>query len=394
MTQAARSVAQGRYRERVEVTTRDEIGQLARAFNTMAEQLDLRIQAMLQDRNKVLTILSGMVEGVVAADRVGKVIHMNEAALKMLGGGDVSPEGRHLWEVNAALPVREVFAETLRDGEERRREVQIGVAPPRTIALHSSLLRDGEGQPSGVVILLHDVTRMRRLEGLRRDFVANVSHELKTPLTAIRGLVETIADSGAEMPEETRARFLEKVQRQVNRLAALVTDLLTLARIESEDDRPYEPRRLDLRDGIGDCFRRALPAAEEKKLSLRLEQPEQPVCISAEDEAVRSIVDNLLQNAIRYTESGGSISLSLSADANRVVIVVEDTGIGIAVEHRERIFERFYRVDKARSREAGGTGLGLSIVKHLVAGLDGSIELQSEPGKGSVFRVMLPAMDA
>jgi len=238
------------------------------------------------------------------------------------------------------------------------------------------------------VIVLHDVTEIRRLEEVRSDFVSNVSHELKTPLAAIKGLVESILED-EEMPEPIRRRFLARVQRQADRLNSLVVDLLSLSRLERELDAGAESV-VELRRAVLDCVETQRPAAEQKGLHLHLDLVDEDVRVAADAESVRQIVDNLLSNAIRYTAADGHVTLRLSHDDDEARLEIEDTGVGIDPAHHERIFERFYRVDKARSRELGGTGLGLAIVKHVVRRLGGSIGLDSEVGRGSTFTIEIP----
>jgi two-component system phosphate regulon sensor histidine kinase PhoR len=244
---------------------------------------------------------------------------------------------------------------------------------------------DEEG---GVVVGLYDITSLRRLEQIRTDFVANVSHELKTPLTSIKGYVETLL-SGAIHDEENNMRFLGKIEDQVNRLTSLVSDLLSLAQVEASGEAiPLTP--IDWVPLIRETSQRHEPAIAAKRLEFSLELPGHPVRVQGDDEALIQILDNLLDNAIKYTPEGGSVSLRLSQEEFRASLEVEDSGIGIPRGDFERIFERFYRVDKARSRELGGTGLGLSIVKHLVRGLRGEIRVESRVASGSLFTVLLP----
>jgi two-component system phosphate regulon sensor histidine kinase PhoR len=227
---------------------------------------------------------------------------------------------------------------------------------------------------------------------VRRDFVANVSHELKTPLTAIRGLVETLLDDQG-MPQGTQQRFLEKIRDQSTRLSALVVDLLTLARIES-NEQGLERRPLDVRRVARECAGRFSAIASERGLALDAELPGGPAFVRADEESLRQIVDNLLDNACKYTPGGGRVAVRVVESPGEVALEVQDTGIGIEARDQQRVFERFYRVDKARSRELGGTGLGLSIVKHLSLALGGRVSLDSAPGRGSTFRVHLPMLDA
>lgn len=244
-----------------------------------------------------------------------------------------------------------------------------------------------DGDAVGVVVVLNDVSEVRRLERIRRDFVANVSHELKTPLTNIRGYVEMLLD-GAAADEERVQRFLAIVQKNVLRLNHLVMDLLSLARIEENVSRPVLSP-LDLRAFVEEGVRRHDPTSIGRNQSVSLESIDGEVWAMADREALRQIFDNLLDNALKYTPTGGRVVVSVRMEEGKAVLAVTDNGLGIPEEDQARIFERFYRVDKARSLEVGGTGLGLSIVKHLVQWLDGTIELDSTPGSGSTFRVYL-----
>jgi two-component system phosphate regulon sensor histidine kinase PhoR len=257
---------------------------------------------------------------------------------------------------------------------------------------YASPLKDLGHATTGAVVVLHDVSDLRRLEAVRRDFVANVSHELKTPITAVQGLIETM-QTDTEMDPGTRQSFLKRVRAQVSRLGTLVSDLLTLSRIESGTIAGPSERPSDLRDAICETASEFQSTAEDKGLNLSIQIPESPVSVNAEHEMLGQIIRNLLDNAVKYTPSGGKVTLRLDAVENQATIQVSDTGIGIERMHHERIFERFYRVDKARSRELGGTGLGLAIVKHLVRSLNGSITLASEPGTGSTFTVEIPRAD-
>ncbi|MBI4568632.1 MAG: PAS domain-containing protein, partial [Planctomycetes bacterium] len=376
MSRAARRIAAGEYHRAVPVETRDEVGRLARAFNETVAELRRRIEGAEQDRQKVVAILGGMVEGVVAVDRGERVAHMNAVAGELLR---VTPEaaiGRHLWEVARVSQLSEAVAEVLAGRGEQAREARLAGRPKETvIEVHASPLRGPTGSPVGAVLVLHDVTTLRRLEEVRRDFVANVSHELKTPLTAIRGLVETVLDDQA-MDPETRGRFLSRVLAQTQRLTRLVADLLDLSRVES-GEAPFERRRMDLSEPLRESVRRHAAWAADREIALAAECPPAPVAVEADPEAIRQILDNLLDNALGYTPAGGRVAARAAARGTEAVIEVSDTGIGIQAEHLDRIFERFYRVDKARSREAGGTGLGLSIVKHLAITLGGRVAVES-----------------
>ena len=389
MTEAAGAIAAGDYGQRVPATSQDEIGTLATTFNRMAGELENRMRTISEDRAKLLTILGGMVEGVVAVDRDQSIVHLNAAARRILG---VRPEecvGRPIWELTRVRPVCDAIEQTLAEGGEVTSELQIEVgAQERIVELHGAPLADGGGGLVGAVLVLHDVTELRRLERVRRDFVANVSHELKTPITAIRGLIDTIIDDG-DMPPETRAQFLLKVQGQSLRLSLLVTDLLTLTRLESADGQ-LETERVDVRDVAARSAANFRTTAETRGVSLAVDVPSTPLLVEGDPEALELMLNNLLDNAVKYTAAGGAVRLRLAAEKEEALIEVSDNGIGIATDHHDRIFERFYRVDQARSRELGGTGLGLSIVKHVCKAHHGAVSLESALGVGSTFRVRLP----
>jgi two-component system phosphate regulon sensor histidine kinase PhoR len=389
MTVAAEAISRGDYQHRVRGGSNDEIGTLASAFNRMAVQLERRMETITEDRSKLLTILGGMVEGVVAVDRDQAIVHLNAAAGRILG---VSPErslGRPIWEVTRVRQVSEAIAHTLTEAGEVTEEVALEVSnQERIVQLHGARLDNGGGGHVGAVLVLHDVTELRRLERVRRDFVANVSHELKTPITAIRGLVDTIIDD-QEMPLTVRTDFLRKAQNQAVRLSLLVTDLLTLARLESADGI-VEPERLDAREVVGRSVANFRPAAEARHLTLDVDMPQEPVPVLGDPEALELLVNNLLDNAVKYTGEGGQVNVRLASAEGMAWLEVADDGVGISPEHHDRIFERFYRVDQARSRELGGTGLGLSIVKHICKAHHGTISVRSTLGVGSTFEVVLP----
>jgi two-component system phosphate regulon sensor histidine kinase PhoR len=389
MSVLAGSLARGEQSRALAIEGKDELAELGQALNLMARELPLRVATIQSERTQVLAILGSMVEGVIAVDRDERVVHMNAVAGRILRVDPRECVGRRIWEVTRVVEVCEILDAARREAGERSAQVRLANGTAEAlIELHASPLLDGSGAPAGAVVLLHDVTELRRLEAVRRDFVANVSHELKTPLTAIRGLVETVLDD-PNMDAATQRRFQEKIRDQAGRLSALVSDLLTLARAEGAV-APAEVGILDLRGPLRDSAARFGPACEAKALILLVELPPQPALVRGDEESLRQIVDNLLDNALKYTPEGGRIWLRLVADDARLTIEVQDTGIGIEPRHQERIFERFYRVDKARSRELGGTGLGLSIVKHLTLSLGGNVSLESSPGRGSTFRVQLP----
>lgn len=393
MVNTVREYSAGDYAARVPVSGKDEFAELATAFNAMARQQEERVATLREERNKLEAILAGMVEGVVAVTQDDRVLHMNRVAAELLEVSSLRAHGRTLWELSPPP----TLAELLESCRRERRDVNGEIHRPsdegdRVIEVHASpLAPEVNGGGGGAVLVLHDVTELRRLEKVRRDFVANVSHELKTPLTVIRGIVETMADD-PEMPADTRGRFLGKMRGQAEYLSAQVSDLLALSRLESGDKAGRWEKV-----GLGRVVREVVslhgPAAEAKSLTLELEPPAGALTVRGDRHGLEQAVSNLLDNAIHYTPTGGRVTVRLAALGEEARCSVSDSGLGIEPEHQERIFERFYRVDRARSREVGGTGLGLAIVKHVALSHGGSVSVESRPGQGSTFTITLPLAD-
>jgi two-component system phosphate regulon sensor histidine kinase PhoR len=392
MTEIAEGIAGGDYEQPAPRERADEFGKLGRAIDRMRGQLQERMESLTRERNGLRAILACMLEGVVAVDREERIVLLNKVAANLLNTPEADSIGKRVWELTRIQEVNDSLAEVLRDAVEHTREVRLTKAfRERVIELQAAPLKGAGGELLGAVLVLHDVTELRRLEEVRQEFVANVSHELKTPLTAIRGFVETLIDDG-DVDEATRSRFLSRVKDQTLRISALVSDLLVLSRVESEEEA-LERGPVDLRSPVKDCSRRFAAHASDRNLRFETEIPEEAVIVLGDEEGLRQAVDNLLDNAFKYTPEGGSVRLGLHVEEQNAVIEVEDTGIGIETQHIGRIFERFYRVDKARSRELGGTGLGLAIVKHIVAAHNGEVTVRSVPSEGSRFSVVIPLHD-
>jgi two-component system phosphate regulon sensor histidine kinase PhoR len=389
---AAEKLGEGAGGQRVFTDGREEIGELAQAFNRMGERLDTRIARLEEDRQQMRTILSGMVEGVVALDAGQRILYANERATQLLGLPWQVPVGRRLWEVVRQRSLLDVVQRALDSAEPQREELGWNGSSTRSLTVHAARL-DGL-PPRGAVLVLHDTTELRRLERLRQEFVANVSHELKTPLSVIKVCIETLLDGAVDDPKH-RGQFLEQVASQSNRLHALILDLLSLARLESGEELfDFQPVLLD--EVVQACLKRHRPHAETKRQILEVVAPdgEEAITAWADEEAVEQILDNLLDNAVKYTPEGGRVFVRWRREGEQVCLEVSDTGIGIPETDLPRIFERFYRVDKARSREMGGTGLGLSIVKHLAQAMHGSVRAASKFGHGTTFTVSLPHVAA
>ena len=391
MTTIAESMSDGNYDQRVSINRKDEIGSLAGALNKMARSSRERMETIALDNNKLLAILAGMVEGVVAGDRSETIIHLNEAAGRIL---DILPQediDRRIWEATQSQELCQVISEALNEETEIRKKLQIITGSTNQIVeVHASPFRDAAGGLVGVVAVIYDVSELERLENIRRDFVANVSHELKTPITAIRGLVETVINDKKMSPENHR-NFLLKTMDQTIRLSTIVTDLLALSRLESVGiDLTREP--IDLREVVNSSMRALLPVSEDKGIQIESHIPDEPIQVLGDREALYQSFNNLLDNAIKYNSINGTVWVRLQKEDGNAVIEVQDTGIGVEPLERHRIFERFYRVDKARSRQLGGTGLGLSIVKHTTLSHGGQLSVESTPGTGSTFQISIPLL--
>lgn len=388
LTVAAEEMAIGREPRRMGITSKDEVGILSRAFERMVDRLRRRENALHQSVDRQSTILTGMHEGVLALDAKQHVLFANLAAGNMLGFVPDQVENRNLLEVVRCNDLYEIAQRAIATEMLAESEMEWQSDTLRTLDVNATPL---PGDPSpGVVLVLHDVTEIKRLEGLRQQFVANVSHELKTPLSSIKAYTETLLNGALEDAEHAR-RFLSRIDDQSDRLHQLIIDLLALARIES-GQAAIERTAVRLADVVDSCLSHCEARATGGQVSVLTELSDEETELYANEESLLQILNNLVDNAIKYTPAGGSITIRSREDDDQAVIEVTDTGPGIDPVHHERLFERFYRVDKARSRELGGTGLGLAIVKHLCIAMDGAVTVDSTPGEGSTFRVVLPLM--
>lgn len=388
LTAGAERIAAGDYGHKVYGLGQDEAAMLGRAFNNMSERLEEQFTQLVADRQQLRMILGGMVEGVVALDAQQRIVFANERAANLLGFSSKGVVGRGLWEVARRSGLQEVVQRALSAPDPYQEELRWSGPTTRSLTVHAARLPGTP--PRGAVLVLHDTSELRRLERVRQDFVANVSHELKTPLSVIKACVETLIAGAAAEPEH-RGVFLQQIHDQAERLHALILDLLSLARIEAGTE-VFEFKDVPLAPIAAACVERHRARAESKKQLLEAGAATvgEEIIAWADEEAVDQILENLVDNALKYTPEGGRISVHWHADSDSVYLEVEDSGIGIPESDLPRIFERFYRVDKARSRELGGTGLGLAIVKHLVQALHGSVQAKSRVGEGTTFIVRLP----
>jgi len=386
-------VAHGDFRPLHSENKHDELSSLADTLNRTAVRLDGTIRALTEEREQSAAILSSMDEGVVVVDSGQNVIFCNESFRRAVGTPGADYKGKHLIELARRLDIAPLFQNTLRDGEIVRGEVTARFKRQKNYAVTTAPIRSGDSI-SGAVMVLHDISEIRRMERARRDFTANVSHEFSTPLAIIQGFAETLMDGALDDAENGR-RFSKIIYEQSLRLNRLTDDLLKLSQIEA-GRFGAELQPTDVGAILESCVEstRALIMSGQKDLTLELEYPPSLPLLRADARSIEEIIQNLLGNAIRYTPGGGRICVKVAVADGEMILSVADTGIGISVNDQLRIFERFYRVDAARSRESGGTGLGLSIVKHLVEFHDGRVDVESEIGCGATFRVFLPLESA
>jgi two-component system phosphate regulon sensor histidine kinase PhoR len=386
----AERYAQGDFRAPLPLTGSEEVGALVNSLKKMAARLDERLAKVIQQRNEQETMLASMVESVVAVDSNERVIGLNPAAAVLFGIDSEKAQGKPLPEVIRNPEIQTLAASALSSDTPVEEEVTIYGGEERVLEAHGTALKDAAGVKIGVLLVLYDVTRLRRLERVRRDFVANVSHELKTPITTIKGFVETLLGGAIEKKEEA-ARFLKIIEKHVDRLDSIIDDLLMLSRLERETETAETVLE---KKPVGDVLASAVevcrPMARSRKIDLRLNADDRVVC-PINTRLLEQAVVNLIDNAIKYSDPGGQVDVILRRVGAEAVISIHDRGCGIERRHLPRLFERFYRTDRARSRDLGGTGLGLAIVKHIALVHGGRVGIESEPGEGSVFSIYLPA---
>jgi two-component system phosphate regulon sensor histidine kinase PhoR len=385
----AERFSRGEFECRLPVENPEEIGSLSETMNQMAIELQERIRKMTKQRNELEAVLSSMLEGVIAVDNDERIISMNQAAGEMLRAHPSQAQGRTIQEVIRNVDLQNLVAKALSREEPVEEDVVLYAEEKRMLNGHSTALYDEDGHRMGALLVLNDVTRLRKLENVRRDFVGNVSHEIKTPIAAIQGFVETLRDGAMENREDAE-RFLGIIQKHVGRLNAIIEDLLSLSRIEQEE----ENQKIVLSEGrVKDVLSMAIQVSQVKATPKNVH-----MILSCREDLMAKInpplleqaVVNLLDNAIKYSEKDSAVRVEAKQSDGEIIVSIRDEGCGIEKRHIPRLFERFYRVDKARNRKLGGTGLGLAIVKHITQAHGGRVTVESTPGKGSVFCLHLP----
>ena len=396
VTQPIEKIKQGTVRffegdlsHRLPVPNTEEMAGLTEAMNRMAAQLENRMEKVIQQRNELGAVLSSMLEGVIAIDRNEQILNMNPAAGRMFDCNPDQVSGRHLQEVIRNLALQRFAARALKSTETIEDDFVLYREGEQVLNIQSSPLYDAGNQQIGTLLVINDVTRLRHLENVRRDFVANVSHEIKTPLTAIQGFVETLLHGNGQSLRE-QERFLGIILKHVNRLNAILEDLLVLSRMEQENGlSSIQLVNSRIKDVIQTAVQICQPKATAKNIDIDINVADH---INAKLDAtlLEQALVNLIDNAVKYSDKGRRVQIDTDSSENHVSIRISDHGPGIPQNHLPRLFERFYRVDKARSRKLGGTGLGLAIVKHIVQAHGGHISVESTLGKGSTFIIQLP----
>ncbi|HEX3039643.1 MAG TPA: ATP-binding protein [Caproiciproducens sp.] len=385
LTEAAKNISDGDYSSRVSGSYRDEIGQLARSFNAMAESTENAVSQLKNKQNQLEGVLQGMDDGVIAINDRNEILFLNQSARRLLDKPTIK-DGSRLEGSLLISKIAGLMKYTI-EHSAAKRENLVSTPNEKQFMVYASPVK---GQEVSALAVISDVTRMRKLEQMRSEFVANVTHELKTPLTSIRGSIELLKSSDRD--EETRRYFYDVLDIEAERLHRLIDDMLVLSQIENAREDP-SVRRCNVKEELEKCMERMKPVAEKSGIRLSLEA-DSSLFVSCSPTRFQQLFCNLIENGIKYNKPDGSVSVTAQKQRKMVLIRVKDTGIGIAQEHFSRLFERFYRVDTSRSREIGGTGLGLSIVKHLAALYGGEVGVESEVGKGSAFSVWLPLLPA
>lgn len=389
MTEGAERFAAGELNARLGIPPCEEMARLAEAMNNMASELQARIKSEEQQRKEQTAVLSSMQEGVIAVDNDERILQTNSAARFVLGVADGDIAGRSIQETIRIPELQSFAGDALSSESPIEREVSLANDGGKILQARGTPMLDLEGNRLGALLVLNDVTRIKRLEKLRKDFVANVSHELKTPVTSIKGFVETLLDG--PLDEKEQQHFLRIIEKQVNRLDFLIRDILSLSRIEHENgESAVELQKQRLAGVIKESVEICSERATRKGASINLNVPKDLEAMINAPLLEQALV-NLIDNAVKFGDVGVEIQVEAAKEEDRVVVSVSDNGPGIEKRHLDRLFERFYRVDKGRSRQLGGTGLGLAIVKHVALAHRGDVSVDSRPGQGTVFRVFLQA---
>lgn len=390
LAKITKKISTGSYPKKISESAEGEIQELSQSFNTMSEKLEMAVSELQENNTQMKSILTSMVNGVIALDNEHKLILMNSVVEEIFVVKSQDVKGKHILEIIKNEKMVEILKAMITSNEMIDSEIEIYYPDHRILSLKSNLIRLGNNPNMviGLVIIFQDVTDIRRLENMRKDFVANVSHELKTPLTSIKGFAETL-QLDADLDSEIRDRFLNIIEIEADRLTYIIQDLLTLSEIENQN-KYIEEERVDIEKNIYQTINMLDELAKKKDIDIVVKLSPGIPYMFGNKGWFKQMLINLIDNAIKYTPKGGIIKVNADISKENVYIKITDTGIGIDKEHLDRLFERFYRVDKSRTRQVGGTGLGLAIVKHIVISFDGIIEVESEIDRGTEFKISLP----
>ena len=386
MIQVSRKFSEGDFSRRIIHRSKDEIGELAETLNKMAQDIEDKIREIETQNQKLATTFNSMIEGVIVVDKAGRVVSVNPTVEKIFGISRKDVEGKIFLEAVRNNDIAEIINALLKNGKPISAEIALVYPVHRIFEVNAAPIFDNDGI-NGCLLVIHDITEIRMLETVRRDFVANVSHELKTPLTSIKGFVETLLEGALEDKENNRS-FLKIIQDHAERLNKLIDDLLSLSHLESKEIT-LNKRTFNLRQQLEEVILGFKSQLKKKDIEVANDLPA-GISANADKDRIEQVFTNLIDNAIKFNKEKGSIRIYTQEINGKVKVFVEDLGIGIPAKDIPRIFERFYRVDKARSRELGGTGLGLSIVKHIVELHGGSVGVESTEGLGSKFWFTIP----
>lgn len=386
LTETANEIANGEFGRKIYIEANDQIGELAQSFNKMSQTLSSSMSELRQRNSELEAILNSMINGIIAVDQNKNIILINKFCFEILDlPQDYVVENESMYKIIRNEEIAQMVECAILEGQSQMKELNY-VHNEKILRIYVNPIIAATREILGSIVVIQDVTQIRKLEQMRSDFVSNVSHELKTPLTSIRGFVDTLKNGAIHQPE-TAMRFLDIIDIESDRLYRLINDILLLSEIESMDREP-EQTEVEVSSVIEEVVDILELRASDKGLKLITDFESSPV-IHANRDRIKQMMINLVDNGIKYTEKG-EVRVKVGTQGSWVVITVSDTGIGFNESHKERLFERFYRVDKGRSRSQGGTGLGLSIVKHIVLLYKGKISVTSQPGKGTTFEILIP----
>ena len=386
ITKAAEGISCGDYETKIYTNDTQQLGRLAEAFNRMSDNLNTSVRALKRRNIEFEAMLKSMASGVIAIDNNDMVMFTNEVFSQMVECNKDKIERQPFYTFMRNAVLFQIITEVRDTKETVMREGTIALADEKMVRVIATPLLKENNKNLGILLILEDITQIRKLENMRRDFVSNVTHELKTPLTSIRGFVDTLK-AGAIKQEQVAVRFLDIIDIETERLSSLINDILLLSEIESKEDPVVAP--CNMNTVITDVIELLQPKIIDKNVVFVYEPKSDIDDYPANTNRMKQLLINLLDNAVKYTEVG-TITIKCEKQNNKLLIIVEDTGIGMEEDHLDRIFERFYRVDKGRARKSGGTGLGLSIVKHIVERYNGKIKVESKLNQGTKFTIQLP----